>query len=123
MRWFLSGGLLCVPARVFGPTQSQALVIAIDTGCQRTVLRTSVLDDLGIVTDGLRVPIVAAGGLTVARRVTAPGFACLGIRRSDFPILSLELPSQARFDGLLGLDFIAGRRLCLDLATREIELT
>ena len=49
--------------------------------------------------------------------------AALGELRSGFTVLAHDLPRGSGADGLLGLDFFAGRKLCFDLREGYLELT
>jgi hypothetical protein len=49
--------------------------------------------------------------------------ATLGWERINFHVACHRFATGTGIDGLLGLDFLAGMRLVLDLATGSVELT
>ena len=61
-----------------------------------------------------RRPISMGGGVVFAPSVQLNRLVTLGQERLDFGVTSHTLPAEAEFDGVLGLDFLRGRRLLID---------
>lgn len=59
--------------------------------------------------------MTTVSGTAYAPIVSASRFAALGVVRPDFAIVAHTLPPSAPIDGLLGLDFLVGLRLTLDM--------
>lgn len=57
-----------------------------------------------------------------AVEVRLPAFFALGQMREEFAVSVFDF-GATEFDGVLGLDFLRGHRLCLDFGRGEIELT
>jgi predicted aspartyl protease len=120
----LRKGLILVRARIWGPRGTTLVRLALDTGATSTLINASRLVSLGFlpksaarhvtVTTGSRVERVAAFKLA---RLEA-----LGHTRRAFTVLCHTLPPSASVDGLLGLDFLRGRRLVVDFRRGRIEL-
>ncbi len=97
---------------------------ALDTAATRTVIRPSFLRRAGC---DLRRPVgfaemTAATGLATAPLVRVERVVCLGADRVAFPVVAHELPAAFDGDGLVGLDFLAGRVLTLDFARGRVAL-
>lgn len=123
VRYRRAAGVVVVEGRVWGPLGERSLLLAIDTGSTYCVVSTRAADALGLAEDdGAPVPIVTASGRIAALRRRTDRFAACGLLREDFTLAVLDLPDGLPFDGLLGLDFFTGKRLCLDFALGELEL-
>jgi predicted aspartyl protease len=97
--------------------------LLIDTGSSYTVLPKRVLTAMGCdVAQADRVPIVAAGGILQAPVVKIPWFSCLGQRIENFPVVALDLPTNAFTSGLLGMDFLQKFGVVIDTAKGELRL-
>lgn len=86
-------GLVIVPAALEGPGGVAILRLALDTGATGTLVNVGLL-------------------------ITA-----LGQERTGFPVLCHTLPASAGVDGLLGLDFLRGQTLTVDLRSGMVTLT
>jgi hypothetical protein len=69
-----------------------------------------------------RVQVTTASGVEYAPRIRIESLEAIGEVRRDFPLLCHTLPPSAKVDGLLGLDFLRGKRLVIDFRTGTIEL-
>ena len=102
--------------------QPSLVRLLVDTGSSYTVLPSQVLRKMGCdlgATD--RIAIVAAGGLMQVPVVRIPWFSCLGQRVEDFPVVALDLPSNAFTSGLLGMDFMQRCGIVIDTAKGELR--
>lgn len=99
------------------------LRLLLDTGASTTVitpLALSGLTDLSERTGGVHL-IETANGDVTAVEVTLPALFALGQMKEDFSVSVFDF-GATEFDGVLGLDFLRGRRLCLDFERGEIEI-
>ncbi|MBI4516287.1 MAG: retroviral-like aspartic protease family protein [Deltaproteobacteria bacterium] len=117
-------GLIIVAAELWGPWGSSVLRLALDTGATSTVINVGVLVAIGydpaLAPD--RVQVTTGSGIEFAPRVTLQQIAALGQLRAGFAVLGHTLPPSAGVDGLLGLDFLRGGRLTVDLRSGQVML-
>jgi len=117
-------GLIIVAANVTGPRGAALLHLALDTGATRTVINTTLLMALGydpaLSTD--RVEITTGSGIEFAPLLTAERLTALGHSKINLPVLAHTLPSTAKVDGLLGLDFLRGTNLTIDFKNGSLRL-
>ncbi len=118
------GGPIVVEARATGPHQSRDLRLILDTGATSTLIHLPVLLALGFHPDrdGRPVQITTANSVQSATRITLTRLFALGQNRIGFPVVAHTLPSGAKVDGLLGLDFFQGHILMLDFQVGSISL-
>lgn len=118
-------GLIVVPAELWGPSGSVVLRLALDTGATSTVINVGMLVAIGydpaLTPD--RVQVTTGSGVEFAPRITLQRFAALSQQRREFAVLGHTLPPSAGVDGLLGLDFVRGRRLTIDLRRGRVTLS
>lgn len=67
-----------------------------------------------------RVSVTTASGVIEVPRVQVESLECLGVERRDLAVTAHILPPSAPIDGLLGLDFLVGLRLTLDMKKGEL---
>jgi hypothetical protein len=76
--------------------------------------------------DWLRVTLPDSSITTASRAERWSTFdvrlAALGVAPLDIRVVGHTLPSGIPVDGLLGLDFLAGKRLTIDFRAQTIEL-
>lgn len=117
-------GLIIVPAELWGPSGSVVLQLALDTGATRTVVNVGMLVAIGydpaLAPD--RVQVTTGSGVEFAPRITLQQIAALEQQRTDFSVLAHTLPPSAGVDGLLGLDYVRGLRLTVDLRSGQVLL-
>jgi len=117
-------GLVIVPAELWGPSGSVVLRVAVDTGATRTVLNVAVLVAIGYdpALSPDRVQVTTGSGIEFAPRVFLEKMVALAQQRTEFTVLAHTLPPSAGVDGLLGLDFMRGQRLTVDLRSGHVAL-
>jgi predicted aspartyl protease len=120
-----SRGLIVVPARVFGPAGDTVVRLALDTGATSTVLRNSILVLLGYdpAASPDRVQVTTGSGIEYCARIKVERLEVMGQSATGFSLLAMTLPPSATVDGLLGLDFLRGKRLLIDFPGGELSLT
>lgn len=109
-------GLIVVPARLWGPARSTIVRLALDTGATASTLNWDLAAFLGYdpiaVTE--RMQMTTGSGVEFVPKVLIAKIRALDLEREPFPVLCHTLPPSAIVDGVLGLDFLRGRRLVLD---------
>ena len=120
----LKKGLIVVPVRVWGPKGDDLVEPALDTGATTTLIRTAVLVALGYDPAAApdRVQVTTGSGVEFTPRLNISRISTLGHARAHFPILAHTLPPTASIDGLLGLDFLRGKRLVIDFRRARLGL-
>ena len=117
-------GLIIVPAELWGPSGSVVLRLALDTGATSTVVNVGMLVAIGydpaLAPD--RVQVTTGSGVEFAPRITLQRIDALEQQRTGFSVLGHTLPPSAGVDGLLGLDYVRGLRLILDLRSGQAVL-
>jgi hypothetical protein len=117
-------GLVYVTGQLVGPTRRTRVRLALDTGCSQTVIRPAILAFIGCrmadpwgtkrvttVTGRHDFPVIQLDRITV-----------LG-RHLDLPrVLAYEPPERFEGQGLLGLDFLEGSVLTLDMYRFEMAI-
>jgi hypothetical protein len=122
IRFDAQRGLIVVPTRLWGPSGSVVARLALDTGATRTTINWDLLvftgyDPAGV---GPRMQVTTGGGLEFVPQVPVRRVEALGSERRDFSVLCHTLPPSATVDGVLGLDFMRGGRLLVDLRIGEV---
>ena len=117
-------GLVIVQLELSGPLGDVILSVALDTGATGTLINQSRLIYVGYdpAAQSDRSQIITGSGVEFVPRITVSKIAALGHEQTDFPILAHTLPPNAGVDGLLGLDFIRGRKLVIDFQLALISL-
>jgi hypothetical protein len=121
-------GLIVVDVQLRGPAGDRSARLALDTGSTQTLVRRSILARIGYAgADGAdaaasRRHITTASGTLSVPEVMVQKVTALGLTRWGFPILSHTLPAAQQVDGVLGLDFLRGRRLTIDFRGGQINL-
>jgi aspartyl protease family protein len=69
-----------------------------------------------------RIQVTTGSGVEYVPRVPVKQIECLDVQRQDFPVLCHTLPPTAMVDGLLGLDYLRGSRLEIDLLNGLVRL-
>ncbi|MFN8397089.1 MAG: retropepsin-like aspartic protease [Bacteroidia bacterium] len=103
------------------------LRLAIDTGASHSVIDLTCLLLSGYsATDAVGdEEYETANGTIQARLFRLRQFEAIGIIRNDLTVSSYDFLGQgvlSDIDGLLGLDFLEGRHLCIDMARKTITL-
>ena len=91
----------------------------LDTGSTFVTLPTSIAEHLGYDTANPQETVVTttASGSVRAPMVRLVSVSALGAELTGVPAMCLDLPAQARFQGLLGLSFL--RNFDVDLHFRS----
>lgn len=118
-------GLIVVNALVEGPTGARALRLALDTAATRTVIGADHFIALGYDLPGLgpRVRVTMGGSVEYSPLVAVERLEALGQYAESLPVLAHTLRPSASVDGVLGLDFLRGKRLTIDFRSGEIDIT
>jgi predicted aspartyl protease len=98
--------------------------MAVDTGATTTTVRTAVLVALGYDPSASteRIAMTTASGVEYVPRIKVDRMEALGEHREPFTVIGHTLPPTAMVDGLLGLDFIRGRRIAIDFRDGHITM-
>lgn len=117
-------GLILVRAKLWGVRGDTFARLALDTGATFTAVSPHVLEWIGYTPDTAQgqFKITTASRSVVAARFFVSKFEVLGQTRLDFPILAHSLPSGASVDGVLGLDFMRGKKLTVDFRAGTVTL-
>ncbi len=116
--------LIVVHAELWGPRGSGVLRLALDTGATVTLVNAGILVAIGYdpALSPDRVQVTTGSGVEFAPRIILDRVTALGHTRSAFPMLGHTLPPSAGVDGLLGLDFLRGLTLTVDLRAGQVTL-
>ena len=103
---------------VSGPGGARSIQMALDTGATYVVIPTAIAKALGydVERSDRRITIATSAGLINAPMLTLDSVSVLGAQAVNVPAISLDLPREARFRGLLGLSFL--RNFDVDLHFR-----
>ena len=119
----IRAGLIFIRATLFGPTQPVILKLALDTGASRTVISHGRLLQAGYDPASSQDHVqLTTGSITeFTHRLPISRLRAFGIERTDLSVVAHTLPPAMRLDGLLGLDFLEGRKLTIDFRNGTIE--
>ena len=117
-------GLIVLPVELFGPSGSQIVRMALDTGATRSLVNIATLVNLGYdpSLETERVQLTTGSGVELAPLITMQRIVALGRERTNVPVLAHTLPPSAAIDGLLGLDFFRDQRLEIDFRHGRLTL-
>ena len=117
-------GPILVEARISGPSGQADLRLILDTGATVSLVRSTILVAIGYdpAISADRVSVAMGNGVEVVPRIALDRLSALGRHRLAFPVLAHTLPPSAGIDGLLGLDFLRGSMLTVDLIIGRITL-
>lgn len=116
--------LIIIRAEIWGASESAVLSIALDTGATFTFINQNRLIQLGYdpAAAAKRLKITTGSRNEIVPEVRVNRIAALGQERTDFSVLSHNLPPSAGIDGLLGLDFLRNQSIMIDFRTGKITL-
>jgi predicted aspartyl protease len=120
----LDNGLIIVSILV---DNKFTLKMVLDTGASHTTIDSNALylsgyelkDNIGLV------EIETANGIIETEVFEVKTFYSLGIEKNKFPIQVYDFLAHgiySDYNGLLGLDFLEGRKFCIDTVTNEISI-
>jgi predicted aspartyl protease len=117
-------GLVAVQVRLWGPRARTVIRLALDTGASETLVNWDIAVLLGYDPSAspTRRQITTGSGVEFAPEIPIERIEALGMERLQFPVLCHTLPPSAGVDGLLGLDFLRGRRVVLDFRAGTITV-
>lgn len=100
------------------------LVMALDTGCSRTILSYETATAIGCdpAASSQRVRIVTGSGMVIAPVVTLKSIKALGKIVGNLDVACHNLPEEGFVDGLLGIDFLKNFDLSIKFREGIIEL-
>lgn len=120
-----NSGLILVEAEVSGPSGKVGATLVLDTGATTTMLNVKVLRSVGhdpdLSTDFVRM--ATGSTLETVPRLVVNRLGALGRHAIGLRVLAHDLPAEAAFDGLLGLDFFRGLSLTVDFRAGRIDLS
>lgn len=116
--------VILVETLLRGPMGEGRFRLVLDTGATFTIISSYAATILGYDPDTAseKQQITTASGVEHVPRIMVEELQALGQERPGFPVLCHTLPPSARVDGLLGLDFLRGRRLVLDFRKGLLSL-
>lgn len=117
-------GLIIIRAEFFGPSGSNILRLALDTGATGTLVNIGMLVAIGYdpALTANRIQVTTGSGVEYAPLITVDQIITLGQERINFPVLCHTLPPSASVDGLLGLDFLRDQYLTIDFRSGQLKL-
>jgi predicted aspartyl protease len=120
------GNLLWLRASVgHGQENPIVLRLLVDTGSSYTVLPRQILERLGCNLSQPRqtTTIVTASAVVKMPIVVVPWFNCLGIRKENWTVVAMDLPSVSFTNGLLGIDFLREEKAIIEIFRGEISFS
>lgn len=117
-------GYIRVPVRFIRDGIVHRLVLVLDTGSTHTAISRSALEYLGFSVRDESHPrsIITGSGVITAPTVFIPCMEAEGIRRENFPVVAFDFPKQSGITGVLGLDFLRGRKVTLDFRQGLLDI-
>lgn len=100
-----------------------SFAVILDTGATHTVIDFGVLIEEGYLLDDTKglVFFETANGIKEANIFQVKQLTCLGITRANFEISAYLLDDpQASAKGVIGLDFLAGLEVCVNLRENNV---
>lgn len=118
-------GLIIVHARLLGPKGQRTVRLAVDTGSTSTLISQPLIEALGYepAEATKHVGITTASDMQYMPVVMIASVSALGLERKHFRVVSHTLPTTTTVHGVLGLDFLRGTRLTIDLIDGIVEVT
>jgi predicted aspartyl protease len=109
-------GLILVRTELVGPAGSVMLQLALDTGASGTLINAGPLLLVGYDPSSAaeRIQVTTGSGVEHVPRIPIDQLRAIGRECRDFAVIVHTLPPSAGIDGLLGLDFLRGRKLTVD---------
>src|SRR2546423_134616 len=115
-------GLIMVEAHLWGPEDDVAVRLALDTGATSTLINERILRLVGYDPEehGQKVLITTGSGIESAAVIRVSKLAALRQERREFSVTGYTLPKTTAVDGLLGLDFMRGKKLTVDFLAARV---
>ncbi len=123
-RFNATNGLIVVNVRLNGPASETYARMALDTGATTCTLNAAKFLLIGYDPSILaaRVRMTTGSNVEYAPLVVVKTVTALGLAMNDVDVICHTLPPSATVDGLLGLNFLRGRKLTVDFVQGAIEL-
>ena len=105
--------------------QNSLVEMVLDTGASHSFIDFGILVNEGFrLNDTLGlIPVETANGIIYANRFSVNTISTLDITKTNFEITSyLFEDPQSEFKGVIGLDFLANMKFCIDLEKNEISI-
>lgn len=117
-------GAISVEAEASNPGGKAAVRLVLDTGATLSTLSLEILPEIGYdpSTSTDLVRLTAGTGFATVPRLMLNRLSALGRHAIGLRVLAHDLPAEAKFDGLLGLDFFRDLFLTLDFRAGQIGL-
>ncbi len=105
-----------VRLRIWGPARDSDLLFVFDTGTKRTVVDTAAIDALGYGASmgNALTTLTGVDGKQQGYRLKVDRFDALGMSLEGFNVFCHDFDETLGIDGLIGMDFIAGRVVTID---------
>ena len=103
------------------------LNLLLDTGASHTSLDSNALaiSIIQLAQPVDKVLVETANGVISTNIYLMDSFQSLGIRRTNFSVQILDFVKQritSEYDGIIGLDFLAGTHFCIDTVQQQITI-
>lgn len=117
--------IITVPVDIRGITGWLNVTMALDTGASYTLMPWVVAEKLGYdpASSRKRVNIITVSGVERAPLVVVEEMSVLGAVVKGAEVVIHDMPEGSRIDGLLGLNFLRGKILKIDLKEGLLEIT
>ena len=98
--------------------------MVLDTGATYTMIPWDIADVLGYESGISKelMPMVTASGVERAPLITVKSLNVLGVTAHNIKTIVHDLPEKSCVDGLLGLSFLRGFKVCLDFQEGILEI-
>lgn len=116
--------LIPLNTELTGPGASVSARLLLDTGSVFTLIDPGLLERAGYDRASARSTVSIAGvnGVAAAALFIVSSLTALSVERRNLGILAHPLPGSLPFDGLLGVNFLLGRRLIIDFGAGTVQL-
>ena len=117
-------GLVTVEAEVAGPRGTTTVRLLLDTGAAVTMLHPDALAQIGydLSTPRSWMRVATMDGVELLPLYIVNQVSAIGQSRPNLGVLGHALPIEANLNGLLGLNFLRGRRLTIDFRAGQVQL-
>lgn len=117
-------GHILVPTVIITLTGMHMMRLPLDTGSTHSVLSRDSLAGYGLKPDR-GTPhrrIITGSGRTSAPTIIIPELRVGAISLLNFQVFAMDFPERAGIEGVLGLDFLRGRKVTLDFRQGLLDI-
>lgn len=116
--------LIPLTTELTGPRAAISARLLLDTGSVFTLVDPDLLERAGYDSAAARSTVSIAGvnGTTKTALYVVSSLRTLNVERRNLAVLAHELPGSLPFEGLLGVNFLLGRRLIVDFGAGTVQL-